>query len=346
MKRPATTFVWVLIATSVFWILGVVIQKSRADDMARNNLKSPIPAYAAKVEKTVAGLQGETPSESVSNLYYVTEYFNPGPATDYITDENQDQVVLDSIMSNRRFRKSFSELGKMDKAAASQLVKTNLMSALTTYSHLYEQYLRLMAPRHKITTNNTVSVPVAFTIGFTKPEDEGRETLMGEKMKVFSLVWISGMLKLTDNRELVEQVVRLALKQRTELDNDPTLEPEFKGSMLRSASLYNRQILSSGLIGVTFKKEGMESNVMKTAGIQWQQRTLAAYEAALTEFDKPVQSGVMAPDLSTGSLTVNYVSPMNDTNFDLLLQEIHFNLNSAVERTGLRAKSLAAKSCG
>lgn len=54
------------------------------------------------------------------------------------------------------------------------------------------------------------------------------------------------------------------------------------------------------------------------------QRTLAAYDAALTEFDKPTQSGMMAPDRSTGSLTVSYVSSMNDTNFDRLLQEIHF----------------------
>ena len=283
-----------------------------------------MPAYAAKVEKTVAGLQGETSSESVSNLSYVTDYFNPGPATDYITDENQDQVALDEIMSNRRFRKSFNELGKMDKAAASQLVKTNLLSALATYSHLYELYLLHLAPGHKNTTTNTVSVPIAFISGFIKPEDEGKETFMGEKMKVFSLVWISGMLRLTDNRELVEQVARLALKQKTELDNDPTLQPVFKNDMLMQASLYNRQILCSGLIGVTFKAAGMERDAMKTAGIKWQQRTLVGYEAALTEFDKPTQSGMIAPDHSTGSLTVNFVSPMNDTNFDLLLQEIHF----------------------
>jgi hypothetical protein len=293
-------------------------------DAARSELRAIIPAYAAKVEKTVAGLQGETPSKSVFNLYYVTDYFNPGPATDYITGENQDQVALDEIMSNRRFRKSFSELGKMDKAAASQLVKTNLISALAIYSHLYEQYLRPMAPRHKITTNNTVSVPIAFTTGFIKPEDEGKETLMGERMKVFSLVWISGMLKLTDNRELVEQVARLALKQKADLDNDLTLEPDFKGSMIRNAGLYNRQLVCSGLIGVIFEEAGMESYVMKKAGIQWQQRTLVGYEAALTEFDKPFQSGMMAADRSTGTLTVKYASPMTDTNFDLLLQEIHF----------------------
>lgn len=58
---------------------------------------------------------------------------------------------------------------------------------------------------------------------------------------------------------------------------------------------------------------------MKTAGIQWQQRKLTSYDAALTEFDKPALSGVMSPDHSGGSFTVIYVSPMRDTNFDALL---------------------------
>ena len=291
-------------------------------DAARSELRAIIPAYTAKVEKTVAGLQGETPSESVSNLYHVTEYFNPGPTADWITDENQNQVDLDAIMSNRRFRKAFSELGKMDKAAALQLVKTNLLSALSIYSSQYENCMKRAAPLFKGT--NEFGPGLAFETGFIKPEDAGKETLIGEKMKVFSLVWISGMLRLTDNREQVDQVVRYALKQKSELDNDPTLQPVFKNDMLSEASLYNRQILSSGLIGVTFQEAGTESDVMNKVGIQWQQRKLAAYDAALTEFDKPVQSGVMAPDHSTGSLTVNFVSSMHDTNFDRLLQEIHF----------------------
>ena len=70
--------------------------------------------------------------------------------------------------------------------------------------------------------------------------------------------------------------------------------------MLGGASLYNRQILSTGLIGVTFKQAGAETDLMKKVGIQWQQGTLNGYG------------------------TVSYVSYMNDTNFDQLLQEIHF----------------------
>lgn len=315
-----------LLITLIVFAGGLGFAQKLAPASAKQNLRKIIPAYADKVEKVVATLQKETPTESVSNLFYVNEYFSTGPVFDVVPLENNDLVSIYEIMSNRRFSKVFSELAKMDKKAASQLVKTNLVSALTAYSRLYDQEIRLRSPVFIIKTNTDTAfnVTVAFQMG-TRPGEEGEVTLLGERGKVFSLVWISAMLKLTDNKELVDQVVRLALKQRADLlPGDPTLEPSFKKSMLRGASLYNRQILSSGLIGVTFKEAGTESDVMKKVGIQWQQRTLAAYDAALTEFDRPVQSAAMAPDYSTGSLMVNYVSPMNDTNFDLLLQEIHF----------------------
>jgi len=290
--------------------------------VAQTELKTANPAYADKVEKTVAGLQAETPAESVANLYYVTDYFNPG--VDFnsgINEQNLDQEDLEAIMSNRRFCKVFSELGKMDKAKASQLVKTNLISALGNYSSLYERHLHSLMPFGKI-TNSTESLPITFVTGFTKPEDAGKETIVGEKMKVFSLVWISGMLKLTDNQELVAQVARLALKQKADLDNDPTLKSHFKENILWDISLYNRRILSSGLMGVSFKETGMETNAMKAAGVKWEQKTLVGYEAALTEYDKPFFP--MGADRSTGTITVNYVSYMTVANFDQLLQEIHF----------------------
>ena len=313
----------IFLVTLSMFINGLACAQKSEPSEAKQNLRKVIPAYADKVEKAVAPLEKETPAESVSNLYYVNDYFSTGQEMEYITPDNVDQEDLYQIMSSRRFRKVLVELGKMDKTAASQLVKTNLMLALQGYLPWYERYLQGYSPLYKIGSTNT-HVHVPFQVGSTRPGHEGEVTLMGEKLKVFSLVWISGMLRLENNKEQVEDVVRLALKQKKELDDDPTLMLNFKFRMMHGAGLYNRQILSSALIGVSFKDAGMESDVMTKAGIQWQQRTLVPYDAALTEFDKPVLSAMMRPDNSQGSITVNYVLPMKDTNFDLLLQEIHF----------------------
>ena len=325
MRR--TQILLCVLSAPLVMLVAIAIRNRETHEKALNRLKTAITAYAAKVGKTVENIQVETTSESVSNLYFVGDYFSTGPSASYVTDENQNQVELDAIMSNRRFRKAFSELGQIDKATASQLVKANLLLALAKYSSIYEDYMRVQTPLFKIATNGEVpTIPVfpAIEMGFIKPEDQGRETLMGEKMKLLSLVWISGMLELTDNREQVEEVVRLARKQKNDLDNDQTLQPAFKQTMLGTAILYNRQILGSGLIGVAYKDAAVASDAMKTVGIHWQQRKLVAYDAALTEFDRPAQSRILAADRTTGSLKVRFVSSMHNTNFDLLLQEMHF----------------------
>ena len=124
--------------------LGYGQKPAHAD--AKQNLKKIIPAYADKVEKIVAPLEKETPAESVSNLYYVNDYYSTGPVVELVTPDTADQEDLYQIMSSRRFRKVFVELGKMDKTAASQLVKTNLMLALQGYLPWYEQYLQGYSP--------------------------------------------------------------------------------------------------------------------------------------------------------------------------------------------------------
>jgi hypothetical protein len=340
MNWKLAAFMWVALAWSSLAFCGEIQDAAKDGDLenleARNALKAVIPAYATTVEETVASLQAETPYESVSNLYYVNDYYNPGPNIGMgffgiPLPEKVDKEFVDAIMSNWRFRKSFGELKKMDKAGAAQLVKTNLSSALASYSRLYDLDMRMQVSDYKMyyavsATNPEPMDPItlpAFVIGLPRGQ-ENKEVLLGVKLKVLSLVWISGMLKQTDNKEEVEQVVRLAIKQRTSLYNNQSLNPPFRSNMLGTASLYNRQILSSGLLGVTFKDEGMESNAMTAAGIHWQEKKLVAYDAALTGFDRPVLSGMMSPDRSMGTLTVKYAAPMTDTNFDLLLQELHF----------------------
>jgi hypothetical protein len=326
MKCSSLIIVGMVSASLAFWIAIVTIHKKSAHVTALKQVKAVIPEYFEKIQKTVAVLQAETPLHSVRNLYYVTDYYNPGAPSEWITDENRDEVELDSIVSNRRFRKVLSELGSMDKTAATQIVKTNLLSALTNYSRLYEEQMRLNAPHFRVSETNTPKkkhLGVAFVIT-PQAGHEDEETLLGEKLKVLSLVWISGMLRLSENQEEVGQAVRLALMQKRELETNLTLKATFRDQMLETASLCNRQALGSALCGVVFKDDGAASNVMKAAGIHWQERTLAAYDAALTEFDKPALSGILAPDRSTGALKIKFVSRMNNTNFDILLREMHF----------------------
>ncbi len=81
MKHTTTTFPSILFVALAFWVTAIDIHKLYAQDAAQNNLRAAMPAYAAKVEKTVATLQAESSEESVSNLYIVRDFFFSWRAT-------------------------------------------------------------------------------------------------------------------------------------------------------------------------------------------------------------------------------------------------------------------------
>jgi len=336
-KRGFAVMPVVLFAAAGFWIAGFIVQPLHAQEAKHSTSQEPTPkpenakpsAMAAsfptltkRIAAEVASLESETLPESVNKLDRVNGYYaTPPKFNGAITDENVDQQTVNSIMSNRRFVKVFDELRQLDKPAASKIIKPELASALTNYLGLYADWREHI--ESKIPPGKESIVRPSFAI-IVPPEEEGKIELMGARLKVLSLVWLSGMLSLSDAKEQIEQVARVAIKQKTEFENEKILSPEFWGMMVGRGSLYNRQILASGLIGTADLKERQESHLMQAVGITWQGRKLTGYKAEWTEFDTPVRSGFMAPDQSAGTVFTSHTSSINDTTFDKLLQELHF----------------------
>ena len=336
-KRGFAGMPLVLFAAAGFWIAGFIVQPLHAQDAKRATTEEPTPkpenanpsALAAsfptltkRIAAEVASLERETLPESVNKLDRINGYYaTPPKFNGVITDENVDQQTVNSIMSNRRFVKVFDGLRQLKKNAASKMIKPELASALTNYLSLYADWREHI--ESKIPPGKESIVRPSFAI-IVPPEEEGKIVLMGARLKVLSLVWLSGMLSLSDAKEQIEQVAQVAIKQKTEFENENILSPEFWGMMVGRGSLYNRQILASGLIGTADLKERQESHLMQAVGITWQGRKLTGYKAKWTEFDTPVQSGFMAPDQSAGTVFTSHASSINDTTFDKLLQELRF----------------------
>ena len=267
-------------------------------------------------------------AESMVKLSHVNMFYSSGPpmqnmiALDHFPPlgEGAGIKALDAIMSNRRFRKVFDEISKMDKAAASEVVNRELLAAIAEYLPLYDGHMRRFAPHFKPYTTNSQHVVVgpSFEVGNVP---EGQVTIVGTKLKVLALVWICGMLELNGTKDQVEHVARLSVRQRTDLYEDPILSPIHKYELLEMASLYNRPIISSGVFGMQTNRN-LEAHILKAAGAEWQERKLAVFTAALTEYDFYARRG-RKPDYSRGSLTVKFVSPLNDDSFDLVLRELH-----------------------
>jgi hypothetical protein len=287
------------------------------------------PALARRIGNDIAQVEEESIEAGLRKLSDVNLYYWPGPATPSAVEVGEliplgkeiGQADLDAIMSNRRFRKVVDALGRLDNRRAAEAVSSELSAAMNQYMPLYEDELRRQAPFYKL--DKMKPGPYAGPGFVTGNVREGKVVVAGARLKVLALVWISGMLGLADTAQQVEHVARAALKQRTELYEDQTLDAFFRSEMLTYASIYNRQIISSGVVGAA-RNSKLGVSAMKAAGVQWQERKLALFSSALTEYDLPVRSGVMQPDYSRGSLTVRFVSPLNDANFEVLLKEMRF----------------------
>jgi hypothetical protein len=305
----------------------------------KQDLTTHNPKLARALDQQLAMLENESFEQSVANLPDVNLFYWPGPlnlasglgygmgsgmvvVVQYVPlPKEAGQSDIDAVFSNRRFRKILDELRQMDKLAATQTINRELSKLTDSYLKLYDAELQSKSPDFTIEKiQGKTDIPGLAFVDNT----HGEIVISGLRLGVLSLVWLAGQLGLPDCKLAVERVARIALKQRNQLYGDPALHRFFKNQMLYMASLYNRQILSTGLLGTAV---GVDVNSLeKAVGIEWQERKLVSYRAVLTEYDLPVRSGMMKADDSLGATTVRFVSPLDDGQFDALLASLHLNL--------------------
>jgi hypothetical protein len=89
--------------------------------------------------------------------------------------------------------------------------------------------------------------------------------------------------------------------------------------MLVQASLYNRQILASALLA-THPNPDATTAQSKSLGLRWSvSRPLTHFDAELTPYDIPSRGFPSMADFSSGTLSVSYLAPLDDTQFDALV---------------------------
>jgi len=259
---------------------------------------------ARGADRDVVKPEGESIAESLKQLANINmfraptrEFFGVKEWIPLPADLDRDD--LQAIMNSLPFPRIFEYLSETNKTAASEIVNRELSAAITEYLSLYDAEILRTSPHFtldKLADQKAFSGPV-----FVEGVPEGKVVIRGARFRVLTLVWTSGMLGLTGTKDQVERAVRLSVKQRTALYDDPTLHPFYKREMLRLASLYNRQILSTGLLGAVLD-DASQSSVLKAADAEWQERRL---------------------DYSGRSLVLRIASPMNDAHFEILLEKSH-----------------------
>jgi hypothetical protein len=213
----------------------------------------------------------------------------------------QNDVRL--ILSNRRFRKVLQELSALPKSAAGALVSRAIMDEMPRYTKLFSDYVASCDLR----TPMDRSKPAigAQPLEISTPADDS-VVLVGSRLKLLSLVLLAGALELQESREAVVAVVRVATETYREMATAAKRTPFVAHGILTQASLYNRQVLYTGLVGVGCAK--------REQSVEWTMEEVGPYDARATPYDLHARQGFV-PVEKHSRIAIEFATGVSDGQF-------------------------------
>jgi hypothetical protein len=331
MKAARPNHIILAIAISCTLVLGLTVflhrkhSRSAAARLEFAELKQSNPILAEKINRIRNSLESETVTESFKRMNLIGSYYEPGPRPGgYIiapellpipAERGAEDINL--ILSNRRARKVFAELRSEAKALAQQRINLALMGAIDTFLSLYNTNLSV-AEKVQLGWSDKGGPGLSYNL---IPADPTTVTISGVRLQILALVWFSGELGLEGCKDQVRRVAEIAVQERDELYANQAMNNIMKGETIVKASLYNRQILATGLLGA-IGDNNLKTIAINKASLKWENMSLVSFDALLTEYDQPVAAGVMKADRSKGSINIRIASPLSDFQFDTLLREL------------------------
>jgi len=278
-----------------------------------------MPATQGRVDEQVTLLRGETLAESLANLDDFDFFYWPGSGYDHMEFgiiplvPDAGSYTIHEVMSNRRVVKMVQELSKLGKNKAASMIAAELTTALEEHKRIFAEFLRKHAEDFGPSAQ-------PHGIGFRLSNNpDGTPTLRGIRWKVLALVFAAGQLRLEGAHAAVLEVCEHALSQRSQLYDETLHNLGASVILLTDASLYNRQILTMGLLGTSEDAEKIEE-MLEGAGAAFGKISLASWDAAATPYDARFSDAPV--DYSKGRLDVRYLREVSDEAFDAVLTTV------------------------
>jgi hypothetical protein len=305
----------------------------RLVDVLANPPKPVDPSIAAlmvmskplhdRISQQIDELKAESLLDSIANLTHQNVFFWPGPLAEAGTrwipvPKECDQHTVDTILSCRRVLKVIDGLASMPKQEAGSIVSDQINRSITEYVGAFEaEWKGLLSKRrgrHQTGVHN-----VGFRIR-VPTSSGGPRNLWGIRLQLLSLTMIAGDLELASARPSVLSVLKEARRQRECLYAESEAEPADRASILATSTLYNRQILATGILGTSTR---MSDGPSKNRDNRWEERRLTMYDASDTPYDILTRNdGPIPADFSKGEIFVRFHGPLDDQGFDRLVKEV------------------------
>jgi hypothetical protein len=260
--------------------------------------------------------KGESLNDSLRNLSRVRAFFWPGagispsPVAGLPLHKTVGSWDADAVLSNRRFLKLLEELRRLPKEEAAKKVSECIRESLAQYKQAAAKY----EAEHESLFRPDMEPRVGCVFQISDRPD-GPPTLVGRRFAILALVLLAGNLELNDSYPAVCEVVKEACAQRRHFSDPNCVNKRAGFSMLARGALYNRQILTTGLLGTVGKAKAFPAPVGSRRVI----RKLTAFNAGVTPYESFLMSA--PPDYSRGTFDVSYLDMIDDPGFDLVVRE-------------------------
>jgi len=276
------------------------------------------PGIAKRVAGQIETVSAESVVETIANMVRPGMYFSPGAydnrfvAVIFPVPKREGGRDLEMAFSNRRFLKLCEDLSALGPEVATQLLNESVPTYLAEYKAVVDEYLRMLEGRFPPGSGGGVGFQISG------PPD-GRPNPLGPRFRVLTLVLAAGNLGLEGAHAAVLEVAEEALRQRARFYREDEFGKGFRFGMLTVAGLYNRQLLGYALLK-THPDPNLAEDVLAAIGKKVVARELTAFDAVRTPYDARLMPGPV--DYSKGVLTVEYLPPITDQEFDLIVEAV------------------------
>jgi len=352
-RKPVYTILAIIAITVLVQVARFHWQAQRqtfVDEMVRRAERyagatgPTITRHDEKIDRWVAEMKEEPIEVILQKLTDAAEYMesmfqSDSIALSYDSDEKREETLysrdIHYLLGNRRFRKAYEDLQKIDKSQAAILLTKNIRE------NLKELRVMLQGYKNKVIWGRYIGSLVVTTVN---PDDNSYRsssrtdvppTRCGRRHAVLSYILLASLLELQEVRPAIEEVIAFA-KEEYKLFNSVSEEKAgiFKLIVL-TESLYNPSLLlTATLCDPTWNADKhkilsakpydpksayfreMFPDYPKSTETKLANQEIVDWQARSTEYDTPGREGWVPVRPHEGMLKVRYYRAITDAEFN------------------------------
>lgn len=284
---------------------------------------SEMKVFDKKTSRWIAEMKEESLVLTLRRLTDAAEYHTPmvGIANfnqadffhdDAARDKSRYSRDIESILSNRRFRKAYEELQKVDKKTAAELLTTNIRENLKVVKALLQEEMEIAAQgKHKGLIGTIVVIPDPYSYRYVSHPNYP-PTHTGRKFGILSYIWLASLLELSEVAPAVEEVVAWAKVEYQFYNRVNDKEAGSFKTALLSKSLYNPSLL----VTATLCDPAWNIEKRKLLADKLVQCEIVDHQARTTEYDQPGREGWVPVVPFEKMLPIRYYKGITDAEFN------------------------------